>query len=227
MMWLTWQMSVPDEAMDLLNKGGIRRVVVGHTPHGTCPTIIKAGGPGMQEPGLVVVMADTSFSDMKAADNRGSAVSEVQLLDNGEVRAFDALTAPIHTRDEKSAPQTMGAVPILTPQTRRSLPQRWVQFPSSHHRREERSSNDGCSSHPHTTAEKSAPPTMGAVPILTPQTRRALPQRWVQFPSSHHRREERSSNDGCSSHPHTTDESIQTCSPMYGRHDAACAFATA
>jgi len=84
-------MSVPDEAMDLLNKGGIRRVVVGHTPHGTCPTIIKAGGPGMQEPGLVVVMADTSFSDMKAADNRGSAVSEVQLLDNGEVRVHGVL----------------------------------------------------------------------------------------------------------------------------------------
>jgi hypothetical protein len=72
--------------MELLNKGGIRRVVVGHTPHGTCPTIIKTGGPGMEEPGLMVVMADTSYSDMKAADNRGRAVSEVQLLDDGQVR---------------------------------------------------------------------------------------------------------------------------------------------
>jgi hypothetical protein len=78
-------MGVPDEAMATLNKGGIRRVVVGHTPHGTCPTIIKTGGPGMEEPGLVVVMADTSYSDMKAPDNRGRAVSEVLLLDNGQV----------------------------------------------------------------------------------------------------------------------------------------------
>jgi hypothetical protein len=79
-------MGVPDEAMMLLNKGGIRRVVVGHTPHGTCPTIIKSGGPGMTEPGLLVVMADTSYSDMKAPDNRGRAVSEVQLFDDGQVR---------------------------------------------------------------------------------------------------------------------------------------------
>eukprot|EP00966_Prymnesium_polylepis_P016821 388094-Prymnesium_polylepis.1 len=64
---------VPDAAMQLLNDSGVRRLVVGHTPHGTCPTIIKGGGPGMTLPGLVVVMADTSFSDMKAADNRGRA----------------------------------------------------------------------------------------------------------------------------------------------------------
>lgn len=41
----------------------------------------------MEEPGLLVVMADTSYSDMKAADNRGRAVSEVQLLDDGQVLA--------------------------------------------------------------------------------------------------------------------------------------------
>jgi len=84
-------MSVPDEAMEILNKGGIRRLVVGHTPHGTCPTIIKSGGPGMTEPGLLVVMADTSYSDMKAPDNRGRAVSEVQLFDDGQVRVHGVL----------------------------------------------------------------------------------------------------------------------------------------
>jgi hypothetical protein len=84
----------------MLNKGGIRRVVVGHTPHGMCPTIIKSGGPGMVEPGLMVVMADTSYSDMKAADNRGRAVSEVQLLDNGQVRPLRVeRTAPPNTAD--------------------------------------------------------------------------------------------------------------------------------
>jgi len=46
----------------------------------------------MVEPGLMVVMADTSYSDMKAADNRGRAVSEVQLLDNGQVRVHGQLS---------------------------------------------------------------------------------------------------------------------------------------
>jgi len=84
-------MHVPDDAMLKLNKAGIRRLILGHTPHGTCPTIIKSGGPGMVEPGLMVVMADTSYSDMKAADCRGRAVSEVQLLDDGKVRVHGVL----------------------------------------------------------------------------------------------------------------------------------------
>jgi len=84
-------MEVPHAAISILNKGGIRRVVVGHTPHGTCPTIIKTAAPGVEEPGLVVVMADTSYSDMKAADNRGRAVSEVLLLDDGKVRVHGEL----------------------------------------------------------------------------------------------------------------------------------------
>jgi hypothetical protein len=101
-------MGVPDEAMELLNKSGIRRVVVGHTPHGTCPTIIKTGGPGMEEPGVVVVMADTSFSDMKAADNRGRAVSEVLLLDDGQVSQRTALHRVAFTRCPK-APSAVDA----------------------------------------------------------------------------------------------------------------------
>jgi len=84
-------MQVPDEAMLMLNRAGIRRLVVGHTPHGMCPTIVKSGGPGMAEPGLVVVMADTSYSDVKCKDCRGRAVSEVQLFDDGQVHVQGVL----------------------------------------------------------------------------------------------------------------------------------------
>ena len=69
----------------MLNRCGIRRLVIGHTPHGTCPTIIKSGGPGLTEPNLLVVMADTSYSDVRAADNRGKAVSEVPLRDGSSL----------------------------------------------------------------------------------------------------------------------------------------------
>ena len=67
----------PAALMAALNASGIRRLVLGHTPHGDCPTIIKSGGQGAADPHLEVIMADTSYSDMKAADNRGEAVSEV------------------------------------------------------------------------------------------------------------------------------------------------------
>jgi len=71
------------ELMTRLNACGVRRLVVGHTPHGNCPTVIKGGGPGAAEPLLEIIMADTSYSDMKAADNRGAAVVEVELRPDG------------------------------------------------------------------------------------------------------------------------------------------------
>lgn len=44
--------------------------------------------------GLIVVMADTSYSDMKASDNRGKAVSEVIVQDT------DSLSVHGVTNDE-------------------------------------------------------------------------------------------------------------------------------
>jgi len=41
----------------------------------------EGGGPCLE-----IIMADTSYSDMKAADNRGTAVSEVQLRPDGSAR---------------------------------------------------------------------------------------------------------------------------------------------
>jgi len=90
-------MLVPDKAIESLTRCGIDRVVLGHTPHGICPTITKstvgalpsprstAPGADSTHAGLMVVMADTSFSDVKAPDCRGNAVSEVLLLDDGQV----------------------------------------------------------------------------------------------------------------------------------------------
>ena len=72
-------MKLQDSTMLVLNRGGIRRILVGHTPHGICPTVVKSGGPGTCAPCVEVVMADTSFSDMTAPDNRGQAVFEVQV----------------------------------------------------------------------------------------------------------------------------------------------------
>ena len=57
---------VEDKMAARLNAGGVRRLVLGHTPHGNCPTVIKTGGPSTIEPCLLVILADTSYSDMKA-----------------------------------------------------------------------------------------------------------------------------------------------------------------
>ena len=66
---------------------GIRRVVSGHWPHGDSPLFIKSpcnnGEPfaesGVHEDGVLVVAADTSYSDRDFADNRGSAAAAVWL----------------------------------------------------------------------------------------------------------------------------------------------------
>ena len=71
-------LNMPAEVMLKLNRGGVHRLIIGLTPHGTCPTIIRSGGPGNHAAVMTVVMADTSFSDMSAADNRGGAVAEVR-----------------------------------------------------------------------------------------------------------------------------------------------------
>jgi len=61
---------------------GIHRLVLGHTPHGNCPTIIQSGEAD-NGTSFVIVMADTSYSDMKATDNRGSGCSTVNVMNDG------------------------------------------------------------------------------------------------------------------------------------------------
>ena len=77
---------LPDKIVCALNEYGIRRVVVGHTPHGNCPTVVRSEvtADHPSSPGCVdLIMADTSYSDMSASDNRGQALSLVSLRADG------------------------------------------------------------------------------------------------------------------------------------------------
>lgn len=65
---------------DFLAKSGIRRVFSGHQPHGESPTVVRH-----VRSGLLVITADTSYSNMSAlklfnqANNRGEVVTNVRL----------------------------------------------------------------------------------------------------------------------------------------------------
>ncbi|KAJ8554726.1 hypothetical protein ON010_g9756 [Phytophthora cinnamomi] len=86
---------VPEEIASLLSESDIRRVIIGHTPHGNCPTVVKQ--PQQQEGTCAadnssdtvtfedVIMCDTSYSDARAPDNRGSAASELVVEPSGRV----------------------------------------------------------------------------------------------------------------------------------------------
>uniref|UniRef100_K3X9X6 Calcineurin-like phosphoesterase domain-containing protein n=1 Tax=Globisporangium ultimum (strain ATCC 200006 / CBS 805.95 / DAOM BR144) TaxID=431595 RepID=K3X9X6_GLOUD len=88
---------LPSDVVQRLSESGINRLIVGHTPHGTCPTVIKqdpsedesltAAEAGFAE----VVMCDTSYSDMQASDSRGRAASEVVLDPNGHAHVHGVL----------------------------------------------------------------------------------------------------------------------------------------
>lgn len=67
----------------------IFRLVVGHTPHGNSPTLVQC------DEHLLIVMADTSYSDMKEPDNRGSACSSVAVMNDGTVRVDGVLPASV------------------------------------------------------------------------------------------------------------------------------------
>lgn len=59
---------------DWLKKDGIQRVVVGHKPTGDCPAVLSSHYTGLE-----IVSADTSFSDVSADDNRGQAMTVVEI----------------------------------------------------------------------------------------------------------------------------------------------------
>lgn len=63
---------IPSEAVRWLRKGGINRIIVGHTPQGICPTVVK-------QEGVEVIMADTSYSDRTAPDLRGDIYASVSI----------------------------------------------------------------------------------------------------------------------------------------------------
>jgi hypothetical protein len=61
-------------AVKYLNNNGIHRLLVGHQPHGNCPTVVRSSQ-------LLAVNADTGYSDPTSSDGRGRqcACSEVIL----------------------------------------------------------------------------------------------------------------------------------------------------
>ena len=61
---------LPVPLVQILKASDIRRVVVGHKPHGFCPSVLKTSE-------IEFIDADTSYSDMKSPDCRGKAVSNV------------------------------------------------------------------------------------------------------------------------------------------------------
>jgi len=73
-----------------LLKCGVRRLLLGHTPHGNCPTIIRCGDEN-DGSAFLIVKADTSYSDMKAPDNRGDACSTIDVLNDGTIRVAGVL----------------------------------------------------------------------------------------------------------------------------------------
>jgi hypothetical protein len=82
---------------EFLVNSDIARLFVGHTPHGECPSVIRRAG-------LVIVMGDTSYSDMGAdktrnpANSRGACASTTSIrfkhtevegvLKSGEVNKY-------------------------------------------------------------------------------------------------------------------------------------------
>jgi len=98
---------LPESLVAKLNENGIRTLAVGHTPHGNAPTLIQSDR-------LLVVMADTSYSDASAADSRGCAVSEVQFLESSVVRVRGSL----HDSSEVSYSLPSASTPLVG----RSLP---------------------------------------------------------------------------------------------------------
>ena len=79
---------LPAHLCEQLQKYGIQRLVLGHTPHGNAPTIIQCGEESSP---FLIVMADTSYSDVTCSDMRGAAVCELVLAPDATMRVRGSL----------------------------------------------------------------------------------------------------------------------------------------
>lgn len=83
-----------------LTSAGVARLIVGHTPVGNCPSVIRSV-PGVPNPlamanegGLTVFMCDTSYSNLAkipGGGQRGKAVSEVVVLSDTQTAVHGEL----------------------------------------------------------------------------------------------------------------------------------------
>jgi len=76
-----------------LLKSGIQRVIVGHKPTGDSPAVLSSDYTG----GVEIVSADTSFSDTSYADNRGQAVSVVEVVGATENESKQSIAFAWHS----------------------------------------------------------------------------------------------------------------------------------
>ena len=83
---------IKSKVIKQLNKSGIYTVITGHKPHGDCPLVIR-------NKNLIAISADISYSNVNnlkekkiiSHDTRGSAVCEVLLYFNGDIRVHGIL----------------------------------------------------------------------------------------------------------------------------------------
>ena len=68
-----------EQTSKYLSQSGVHRIIVGHQPHGDCPSVLAT------DPMVQVVTGDTSYSDINQADNRGCAVSEILLFEESQI----------------------------------------------------------------------------------------------------------------------------------------------
>eukprot|EP01043_Picozoa_sp_COSAG02_P005279 COSAG02_NODE_142_length_34188_cov_183.180791_18_plen_220_part_00 len=88
---------VSDGVTQALSSAGVARVIVGHTPIGNCPSVIRSNplatdfdGKG----GLTVFMCDTSYSNLAkiaGGGQRGKAVSELVVLSDAQTAVHGEL----------------------------------------------------------------------------------------------------------------------------------------
>lgn len=103
------------EVVKRLNKNGIYSVITGHKPHGDCPLVIR-------NKNLTAISADISYSNVNnlkdkkiiSNDTRGSAVCEVLLYFNGDIKVHGILANKskynylIKHKDQKDNSQYIG-----------------------------------------------------------------------------------------------------------------------
>ena len=71
---------IDDVVTQYLTRNGIHRVCVGHKPVGDSPLVLQTHA-------FEVIMADTSYSDIRVADGRGVAAAEVVIEGDADVAA--------------------------------------------------------------------------------------------------------------------------------------------
>ena len=108
-------LALSTRVLQKLVRGGVSKLVIGHTPHGNCPTFIKQP-EAVDGVFFETVMADTSYSDMSAGDNRGQAVSNVDFCADGVVRVSGVLhdgKAIDYAVDHTSALNIVGKLEVM------------------------------------------------------------------------------------------------------------------